>query len=218
MSSPVSLSNPNPPTILAFETSGEVCSVAILRGDSVLYEKSQPGLMHAKILMPMIDVALKTSELKVSNVDLIAVTVGPGSYTGLRIGVLTGKGLAIDSKTPIAAINTLDAMAILRPGKCCPVIDARNGDVYSAFYNNGVRQSPDRIVKLEELKKEMDIDTEIFGISDSSEYRIGAADVGRIANLLFTEKLESESSKITDSYAIDAIYLREMNYKKLQNH
>ena len=139
----------NNPLILHVETATEVCSVALSRGDRLLqvidYDQS---FSHAEKLMQLINEVLEGNQLKTSDLDAVAVSIGPGSYTGLRIGVSTVKGLAYAMEIPVIAISTLLNIAlgakksVATPDqyRIAPMIDARRMEVYTTLYDwNGVR-------------------------------------------------------------------------------
>ena len=95
---------------------------------------------HSQTLLPLIADMLSRIEMEVSDMDLLALAVGPGSFTGLRIGVCTAKGLAMPSDIPVAPVPTLDALAYtcaLYEGLVCPIMDARRDQVYTALYRTG---------------------------------------------------------------------------------
>jgi len=124
--------------ILAVDTSSKVASAAIVDGDKLICEEVLNNkLTHSETLMPMIKRVFDKSELTPADIDLFAVSNGPGSFTGLRIGVTTVKGLAHACKKDIVGVNTLLALAYNLP-YCpyiiCPIMDARRGEVYNAIY------------------------------------------------------------------------------------
>lgn len=130
--------------ILQIETATSVCSVALSKDGELigLKEENAPNI-HASSLTVFIDELLKSCHLKFTDLDAVAVSKGPGSYTGLRIGVSTAKGLCYALDIPLIAINTLEMMAkgylIENPkfgGLICPMIDARRMEVYTAIYNH----------------------------------------------------------------------------------
>ena len=142
--------------VLALDTSGPVCGVALLQNDRILCEFTvQNKLTHSVNLMPMVDQALASAGLALTDLDRLAVVVGPGSFTGVRIGVSTAKGLAHGAGLPCAAVNALEAMAAGVagfPAILCPIQDARAGQVYSAAFDPaGKRLLPDKPMKLEEF-------------------------------------------------------------------
>ncbi len=125
--------------ILHIETSTKNCSVALSENDKVsdLLEYAGQGYSHAEKLHVFIDKILKKNGLKLQNLSAISVSKGPGSYTGLRIGVSTAKGLAYALKIPLISVSTLQHMAqqIRKNGFIIPMIDARRMEVYSAVFD-----------------------------------------------------------------------------------
>jgi tRNA threonylcarbamoyladenosine biosynthesis protein TsaB len=124
--------------ILAVDTATISCSVAIVDGASLTAEFTlNRKETHSKHLMEMIDTILKISGSDLSGIDGFAVTKGPGSFTGLRIGISTIKGLAAASGRPIVGVSSLKALAAQVPlstDLICPLIDARKGEVYFSRY------------------------------------------------------------------------------------
>ncbi|MBB6217605.1 tRNA threonylcarbamoyladenosine biosynthesis protein TsaB [Anaerosolibacter carboniphilus] len=124
--------------VLALDTSSIVASVAVMDDEKLIGEHIiNHERTHSQKLMPMVDDLLKSCELTMEDIDLIAVAEGPGSFTGLRIGVATAKGLAHAMNIPVAGISTLDALAFNLPfceGLICPLLDARRNQVYTAIY------------------------------------------------------------------------------------
>ena len=135
---------------LAIDVSGRALSGAIAaqEGDSlrILGEFClDTGKNHSLALLPMTEALLRNCHLKLADVDAFAVTVGPGSFTGLRIGLATEKAWCDALNKPAVAVGSLDAMAraIDRPGLVCPVFDARRSEVYAALFRDGARLTPD---------------------------------------------------------------------------
>lgn len=124
--------------ILAIEGSSQVASVAVLTDDIVTAEYTlNHRITHSQTLMPMIDEIVRRTETDLSCLDAIAVSGGPGSFTGLRIGSATAKGLAQALNIPIVHVPTLDAMAYNAwgfEGIICPIMDARRSQVYTGIY------------------------------------------------------------------------------------
>ena len=121
------------------------------------------GLTHSRTLMPMVRDMLENCGAALEEVDVIAVAAGPGSFTGLRIGVATAKGLAWPGDKPCAGVSTLEAMAWTvahMGGDLCPVMDARRHQVYNARFRceegRPVRLTGDRAISLEELGAELE--------------------------------------------------------------
>ena len=137
------------PIILHIETATELCSVALSLGDGgVAARESSEGRNHAAMLTLFIDELLSASNLSASRIDAVAVSSGPGSYTGLRIGLSAAKGLCYGGNIPLIAISTLQAMSagfalknhIPDSALLCPMIDARRMEVYTALYDKDARQ------------------------------------------------------------------------------
>ncbi len=124
--------------ILALDSSGLVASVAIVTEDAVLAEYTvNYKKTHSQTLLPMLDEIVKMVELNLEEVDAIAIAAGPGSFTGLRIGSATAKGLGLALNKPIVAVPTLDGLAYNLYGTqrvLCPMMDARRNQVYTGLY------------------------------------------------------------------------------------
>lgn len=130
--------------ILHIETSTNVCSVALSENSNCLFSKlNADGMNHAALLSVFIAEALEILKLTNKKLDAVAVSSGPGSYTGLRIGVSTAKGLCYGYGIPLIAVSTLEVLASEainsfnngRDALFCPMIDARRMEVYAAFYD-----------------------------------------------------------------------------------
>ena len=163
--------------ILAFESSAKPASAALVKDGQLLSQYTQcSALTHSRTLLPMAEDMLKNAELRLSDVDLIAVAHGPGSFTGIRIGVSTVKGLAWAAEKPCVGVSTLEAMAwhgLAVGGYICPVMDARRSQVYNALFKieNGrpVRMTEDRPIALEELSKEVTaLNAPVFLVGDGA--------------------------------------------------
>ena len=148
---------------LAFESSAKAASAALLEDDRMLCQAYQcNGLTHSRTLLPMAESMLKTAGIPLEQVDRFAVACGPGSFTGIRIGVSTVKGLAWGTEKPCVGVSTLAAMAwngLAAGGIVCPVMDARRAEVYNALFQivdgHPVRLCPDRAISLEMLAAEI---------------------------------------------------------------
>ncbi len=147
--------------LLAIDTSGPVCGVAILSEGAIVYEAATVNRMtHSVNLLPMIDTALNAAGLTIAEMDRLAVVSGPGSFTGVRIGVSTLKGLAHGAGKPCVAVDALEAMAAGAGefgGVICPIQDARAGQVYGAAFTHGDPR-PDRLIPDTPLKLEEYVD------------------------------------------------------------
>lgn len=145
--------------VLGLDTTAVTATVAVgeeingkIKNHSLYSQKN--GLTHSQNLLPLIDRALNAFDIGVKDLGLIAVSAGPGSFTGVRIGVATVKGLALPFDTPVCGVSTLEALSknITFPdGIVCPVMDARRSQFYNALFENGKRLTDDRCVSFEEI-------------------------------------------------------------------
>ena len=173
--------------ILAFETSAKAASAALLEEKKLLGEAYQnTGLTHSQTLMVMAQNLLAQCGKTVEDVSAVAVAAGPGSFTGVRIGVAAAKGFAWGREIPCYGVSTLEAMAEglgIYQGYVCPCMDARRSQVYNALFyvNHGSlsRVREDRAISLSELGEELKkLKEPIFLVGDGS-------------NLCYTTLLES---------------------------
>ena len=125
--------------LLAIESSGLVASAAVFADDTIVAEFTVNNKQtHSQTLLPMIDQVVTMSGIDLKEIDAIATTSGPGSFTGLRIGAATAKGLGLALHKPIVPITTLEALAFRlagREGNICPMMDARRQQVYTGIYH-----------------------------------------------------------------------------------
>jgi len=149
--------------ILALETSARSVSAAVTEdGVPLAYAYQNTGMTHSRTLMPLVDGLLRNSGLTLAQTDIVAVAAGPGSFTGIRIGIAAAKGLAWASEKLCCGVSTLDAMARNVPlfeGLVIGAMDARRQQIYNAVFEQrgGVlrRLTPDRAISLEELAAEL---------------------------------------------------------------
>ena len=149
--------------ILAVDTSATAASVAVAEENKLIGEFSiNTALTHSQTLMPMVDELLKSTGLSVNDIDTVAVNAGPGSFTGVRIGVAAVKGIAFPKNLPCVSVSTLESMAYNMLGNdcvVCSVMDARCSQVYNAMFRvNGctvTRMTEDRALSLTDLKLEL---------------------------------------------------------------
>lgn len=124
--------------ILAIDSSGLVATVAILEDDQLIAEYTvNYKKTHSQTLLPMLDEIVKMTEFDLSTIDAIAVSGGPGSFTGLRIGAATAKGLGLALNKPLIHVPTVDGLAYNlygNSGIICPIMDARRNQVYTGLY------------------------------------------------------------------------------------
>ncbi len=149
--------------ILAIECSSTACSAAVLENEKIVASGYvNVKLTHSQTLMPMVESILKSSMINIGEIDGFAVSAGPGSFTGIRIGISAVKGLAIPQKKPCVAVSTLQSMAVnYRDSDCivCAVMDARCNQVYNAIFDveggKITRLCEDRALMCDELAKNL---------------------------------------------------------------
>ncbi|MBP5427359.1 MAG: tRNA (adenosine(37)-N6)-threonylcarbamoyltransferase complex dimerization subunit type 1 TsaB [Clostridiales bacterium] len=166
--------------ILALDTSTKVASVAIIDQDKMLaeYFVNTDKMNHSQKLMPVIDGVIKDLGIDLREIDYYAVSVGPGSFTGLRIGVATVKGMAYANNKKVVAVDTLDAIAnnvSYSDDIVCCIMDARNRQVYVAMYDGKKKIVEDTAIDIDELiDKLIFLGTRIIFVGDGvlvySEY------------------------------------------------
>ena len=149
--------------ILAFETSAKAASVALLEGGNLLAESYQnAGLTHSRTILVMAEHLLQSCELTPQDVEAVAVAMGPGSFTGVRIGMAAAKGFAWGRELPLFGVSTLEAMAWglgELEGLICPVMDARRSQVYNALFRASggtlTRLREDRAISMTDLEADL---------------------------------------------------------------
>lgn len=178
-------------TVLAIDTSGPVAGCAVLRGGRIAHLVAMNhGLTHSQTIMPAVDEALSAAGLACGDIDVFAAVAGPGSFTGVRIGVCAAKGLAHAAGKPCAAVHALEALAMNFfgfDGLCCPILDARRGQVYCAAFDMAagmpVRALEDVAQPLEEYLARLPADRRLVFVGDGVPAYEGAirAALGRRA-------------------------------------
>ena len=215
--------------ILAFETSAKAASIALMDGTKLLGESYQnTGLTHSQTLMVMAEDVLKQCGKTAQDVQAVAVAEGPGSFTGVRIGVAAAKGFAWGKEIPCYGVSTLEAMAEslgIYEGYICPAMDARRSQVYNALFRvkKGIisRVAEDRAIALADLKEELlTLEGPIFLVGDGStltyntlkdsvenlilppEHRMHqrAVGVGLVAARMAAEGLAPSGGELTPNY------------------
>lgn len=225
--------------ILAFESSAKAASVALVKDGKLLSQSSQvSGLTHSRTLLPMAEDMLKNAELSIKNVDAFAVAHGPGSFTGIRIGVAAAKGLAFGADKPAVGVSTLAAMArnvAFADGLILCAMDARRQQIYNALFEakDGVltRLTEDRAISLADLAEELRGDTPpITAVGDGGrlawEYLNANGIPCRLAppHLVMQNAasvaLEAEelirAGKAVSAQELDAVYLRPAQAERLR--
>lgn len=164
--------------ILAVDSSAKSCSAAIVDDNKTLGSFFiNTALTHSQTLVPMIDAVLKNTCTELETIDCFAVSAGPGSFTGVRIGVSAVKGLAMPLNKPCASVSTLESMAYnILDKDCivCAVMDARCNQVYNALFDNTcgevTRLCDDRALSIEDLGKELNnFKSEVILLGDGAE-------------------------------------------------
>lgn len=175
--------------ILAVDTAAQGCSVAITDSGAILSEITLlKKETHSKHLMSVIDSVLSVSGLDLNDIDGFAVTKGPGSFTGLRIGISTIKGLSAVTGKPVVGISSLDAIASALPvADCdiCTMIDARKGEVYTACYSvvEGIlkKNTPEHAMVPADILNEIHNKTIFVGTGVSAYYKLICEKMGSLA-------------------------------------
>lgn len=205
--------------ILCIETSTAVCSVALVdKGDVIAMRESLDGQNHAEKITVFIDEMMKEIRMSYKELDAVAVSMGPGSYTGLRIGISTAKGFCYAMEKPLIAVDTLAAMAYgfissqlsaisYQPTAIlCPMIDARRMEVYSAFFNE----------KLERISETEAIIIDENSFSDLKEnhhlYLFGDG-----ADKLATLFENDENITVVEKFHCSAAYMATLAEKAFKN-
>ena len=164
--------------ILAIESSAKQSSIALVEDGKLIAQNIQhAGLTHSKTLLPLTHSLLCDMGRSIQDIDQIAVAHGPGSFTGIRIGMATAKGLAMGADKPLIGVSTLEAMAhqakYLGAGIICPVMDARREQVYNALFmvQDGTLQrlTEDRAIAIEELFGDRDQDDQYILVGDGAQ-------------------------------------------------
>ena len=219
---------------LSIDTSSEVCGVSLLEDDKLIYDNSlNNGKTHSENLMPLIKEALEKNDLNLNEIDLISVVVGPGSFTGIRIGVATVKALAEVKQIKIAAITSLEALAENIKGDAVKValIDAKNDQVYCGIFDkentlleNYIADNID--YAMEQIKKYSDkkiiasgsgtikhknlLSREISNINFCDENEQKAENVGKVG---YRKYLKNE---LVNGDSVMPIYLRKSQAERLK--
>jgi len=153
--------------ILGIDTSTPIISFGIIDDDKIISEyRTDKGELQAEYLVSKIDMALNDVDLKLKNLDAFAVSVGPGSFTGLRVSLAVTKGFAFALDKPLIGVSTLDALAFMisyPKYKVTPIMDARRGNVYYATYNGNRRTAGHSLISSEKLFSHLEGDHIFLG-------------------------------------------------------
>lgn len=223
--------------ILAVDTSAVCASAAITENGKIISLCStNAGLTHSRTLLPMIDSALKNCEADLSSIDCFACANGPGSFTGIRIGIAAVKGLCDGLDKKCIAVSTLEGLAYNLLGQqviACPVMDARCSQVYTALFEidgeKVTRLTPDEAIKIEQLGERLSkYDKKIVFVGDGAELcnkALGYAAAPAViryqnaASVAFAAENGFSDEKLISASQLMPVYLRlpqaERNLKKL---
>lgn len=165
--------------VLGVESSASSASAAIVKDGKLLSEVfSDTGLTHSQTLLPMIESCIKNAEISINDIDRISVANGPGSFTGVRIGISTVKGIAFTENIPCTEVSTLESMAYnvsVFDGVICSVMDARCNQVYTALFENTDgckvnRLTDDAAISIDELGEKLkNSEKKIILVGDGAE-------------------------------------------------
>ncbi len=211
--------------ILAIDTSSIYASCALLAEGDIRSEAAvNNGLVHSRSLMPMIERCLQNADTDIGQIDVFACVAGPGSFTGIRIGVCAVKGLAQALKKPCAAVNTLDCLRQNFPfaSTVCPIMDARRGQVYCAIYEeksillNSSAMAIEDLLALLKGKNTVFLgdgvkvykDTIFAALKERALFAPPHLNYTRASAAAFLAMQAAEENKLVSAAALDAIYLR----------
>ena len=207
--------------ILALDSSAVVASVALCDGERLLAEYTlNNGNTHSETLLPMVECLFRHLGVTAGDIDLFAVSSGPGSFTGVRIGAATLKGLAFASEKPCVGVSTLEALAenlVSLTGLICPVMNARRSQVYTALFRSDgqrlVRLMEDSALSITELDEILAAyGEEVLFCGDGYDITLSAIEKTKTRPLPFRLRLQS-------AYSVAQVALRhfeEGNYVKDQ--
>ena len=221
--------------ILAIDTSGQNCSVAIIDEEKVICDFNLSiGTTHSETLLPMIDEVCKTSRIDLSEVDVLACGIGPGSFTGLRIGLATIKGFALAQNKNVIGVPTLDALAYNIAnfdGIICSVLDARNNNVYAGIYkyendkvvlkDDYITENLDTLIDILKSKNEKVMFVGEGAVSFKQQFKDALNEKAKFAPIHLNNQLSSSVAKAALDRALendfdDADTLNPMYLKKSQ--
>lgn len=212
---------------LAFDTSSKTVSVAVLHDGIIVYDTMiNVGLNHSEVLMPAIDQACVRTGIKIAQIDLFACTIGPGSFTGLRIGASTLKGLMLGTEKPAVGISSLAALAFnagVSSKKICSVMDAGRGQVYVAYFHyqekSFLRQiGEDQVLNPSEI--EHDHDKKVIFVGDGAVKYSAVITGDKNTDIVFQQQYIRASSvgilgiekykrnELLDAQTFSPVYLR----------
>ena len=208
--------------LLVLDSSGLVASVALIEDDQLIAEYTTGNkLTHSQTLLPMLDEVIKRTSFEIEDIDAVAVAKGPGSFTGLRIGAATAKGLGLALDKPIIPVPTVDGLAYQLFGTSmiiCPMMDARRKQVYTGFYRfegsemkvlkeQCAQSVEDTLIQLREYNEPVVFlgdgvekmgDLAIFAPAHANRQR--AAAVGTLAQVYFAQGIYESADEFVPEY------------------
>ncbi|PWB26530.1 tRNA (adenosine(37)-N6)-threonylcarbamoyltransferase complex dimerization subunit type 1 TsaB [Flavobacterium sp. HTF] len=191
--------------ILNIETATKNCSVAIAKnGETILCKEiAEEGYSHAEKLHVFIEEAIAEAKISVQDLSAIAVSQGPGSYTGLRIGVSAAKGLCFALNLPLIAIDTLQTLASqakVSDGKIIPMLDARRMEVYSEIFNHKLETERPILAEVIDENSFQDINETVYFVGDCAEK---CKSVLTKENFIFLEEIKYPSAAAMSAISFD---------------
>ena len=204
--------------ILAIDTSSKICGVAIIENEKILIKLiNDDEKTHSVKLMPMIDKAFKDTNLSLDDISLLACCIGPGSFTGVRIGIATIKAFTDSLNIPSIGVNSLEVLAssITSNGLVASIIDAKNENCYFALYN---KKNEDLIEQISPKAC-----TIYEAIDNIKNYLKSQKDIFLIGNgsinyqSILTENLEFDKLNFSDNNDLNSFYVGLCGYKKFKN-
>jgi len=215
--------------ILAFDSSAIAASACIMHDREIISESFlQAGLTHSQTLLPAIEGVLTSVKMSMSDIDYVAITVGPGSFTGVKISVSTAKGLAFPRNLPCISISSLEALAYnlsAVDGIICPVMDARRQQLYTAVFENNsniiTRKTKDSQLLFDELIDELKIYDKVHLTGDGAKIFYGYCTEKNVNNVILppenlflcragnvAQAALKHMDSAQDSHLIQPLYLR----------
>lgn len=199
---------------LAVDTSSKICAVAILEDNNKIDEISlDNGKTHSENLMPILKEVLERNNLKLSDFNLISVSVGPGSFTGIRIGIASIKPLAEVYNLPVASVTSLESLArnvenVESDTTIISLIDARNNQVYAGVFDN------DYNLKEEEIAEDIEV---VLKKAEKFSKIVFVGDGAVLHKDLISERLVNNEIKFTDNNEQSTVNTGKIGYKKYLN-
>lgn len=224
--------------ILAIDTSSLNATVSVINDDKLLGEFTISNKnTHSQIIMPMLDDMLKFAGVDIDDIDVFATAIGPGSFTGLRIGIATAKALCQGGNKKIIGVSALEGLAcnVYEDDKIiCPIIDARRGDVYNALYLNGECIENDRAINIETLLDELNAKDKMIvfvgdgvllhrelikeKLGDKAQFAPPSKVMAKASSIANIALKRANNEHYDDIYSLEPIYLRQSQAEREYNN